>query len=348
MSSPAGFVATFDARLLACLDGIGRECRLQQTAPELGAALADFLRRDGKRLRPWLMLLAYQGYSPRNDPAVWNAALALELFHAFALVHDDILDGSPTRRGGPAMHVLLDGPGGQGRKLAILAGDVLYAMAVRQFLSCGGDARRMTAALGELARTAVRTGAGAFAELRARERPLGSISREEILGIYDLKTSLYSFACPLRVGAILGGAPGEELERLMGYGLRLGRAYQLHDDIEDLAALIEAPLGAEPSNLAEIKTALPLWLAWRASGELDRRRLERICEHRSADRKLLEDLRGVLRRCNALAAARRELDLLAADAARADEGLAMREDCRRTLRKRVEEALQPALQETSA
>jgi geranylgeranyl diphosphate synthase type I len=348
MNMPAGFAATFDARLVAFLDEIDRECGLRQTAPELHAALLDYLKRSGKRLRPWLMLLAYEGYSPRREPAVWNAALALELFHAFALVHDDIVDRSPVRRGGPAMHVLLEGPRGGGRELAMLAGDVVYAMAVRKFLSCTDDPRKKLSALDELTRTAVRTGAGAFAELRARERPLGSLSGEEIVAIYDLKTSLYTFACPLRVGAILGGAPEPELERLLGYGLLLGRAFQLRDDLEDLATLLDAPPGADAASLAEIKTTLPLWFAWRAAGEPDRQGLAQICESRSADRKLLGDLRAILERTGALNMARRELDFMVASAIRAGEPLTMGGQSRQALQECVEEALQPALQEMSA
>ena len=347
MNMPAGFAAAFDARLLACLEEIDRECGLGPTAPELHAALRDFLKRGGKRLRPWLMLLAYEGYSLRREPAVWNAALALELFHAFALIHDDILDHSPVRRGGPAMHAMLDGPRGGGRELAILAGDVVYSMAVRRFLSSTDDPGRKLSALDELTRTAVRTGSGAFAELRARERPLGSLSGEEMLAIYDLKTSLYTFACPLRVGAILGGAPRPELERLQEYGLSLGRAFQLRDDLEDLAALLDSPPTADAAGLAEFKTTLPAWFAWRESGEPDRQRLAQICEGRSADRESLDDLRAILDRSRALGLALREMDRLARSAARTGESLAMSAASRRALQECADEALQPALQEAS-
>jgi len=339
---PAGLVATFDARLLACLEEIGRECGLRQTAPELCTALREFLKRGGKRLRPWLLLLAYEGYSARRETSVWNAALALELFHVFALIHDDIVDHSPVRRGGPAMHAMLDGPGGAGRELAILAGDVVYSMAVRKFLSCTDDQRRKLSALDELTRTAVRTGSGAFAELRARERPLGSLSGEEILGIYDLKTSLYTFVCPLRVGAILGSAPTPELERLQEYGLHLGRAFQLRDDLDDLAALLEAPPDAGAAGLAELKITLPVWFAWRDAREPERRRLQEICGSRSVDRGLLDDLRTILERTGARGLARREMDLMIESAVRAGEALTIGETSLRALRGCAEDALRPA------
>mgnify|MGYP000963281485 FL=1 len=177
----------FDAAFAEFVDGLESAARTGRPRPEephLLGPLCAFLRGGGKRLRPKLMLTAYEGY--HGDPAadIVRAAVALELFHGFALIHDDIVDESPRRREGPSLHAALAWIEGSrrgradGRALAMLAGDVLFALAVRTFMSCNCEPGRKERALDEFMATAVLTGSGAFAEAALRQRPFGQTGQD--------------------------------------------------------------------------------------------------------------------------------------------------------------------------
>jgi geranylgeranyl diphosphate synthase type I len=338
-----------EARLAECLELLDRDCGLSRIAPELLDALSDHLLAAGKRLRPKLLLLAYCGYAPRCDPDIWKPAVALEMFHAFALIHDDLVDESPVRRGRPAMQVALGkiatewGETDAGRKLAMLAGDVLYSMAIRTFLSFRGDPRRMQAALELLMLTAVRTGAGAFAEVLARSRAPEAVTREQVMSIQGLKTSEYSFSCPLQVGAMLAGAAPGELGLLEECGRALGAAFQMQDDLEDLLAFCTGSAGSDRVALAEAKLTIPMWWAWQEASEVDRRWLRRLYGCGRPGREDLSALYRLLERTQALERTRRETALLAAEADRLALELSMRLDVMETFRQYIGELLPSAV-----
>jgi geranylgeranyl diphosphate synthase, type I len=194
-------------------------------------ALSAYLA-DGKALRPrfcyWGHAIAGEGVSP----LVVRAAAALELLHAFALIHDDLMDDSDTRRGRPAMHREISGqhrgqgwtgdPDGYGRSMALLTGDLAFAMASRLAAALPGPAKNVWRQMvDELV-------IGQFLDLAGAARQDRSVEVARTTTL--LKSGRYTVTGPLRLGAALGGLP-ELPPGLARYGDLVGEAFQLSDDL---------------------------------------------------------------------------------------------------------------------
>jgi geranylgeranyl pyrophosphate synthase len=197
----------------------------------------------GKRIRPQMVLWTLQrcgGVIDEPGPA-WDAACAWELFHAFLLAHDDIIDAADRRRGRPSLHralAALDHDSTAfGTGLAIVAGDMLFAAATRLWheaeADCpAGEARRQFAEL--LGKVAMLTGAGQAADIAQALVPLDEVDVDAVLAGYHAKTAAYTFEGPMLAGALLAGVTGPTLGRLSTFATRLGQAYQVHNDLLDL------------------------------------------------------------------------------------------------------------------
>lgn len=293
--------------------------RLRRTAGPramIGAVCRELaaLQRGGKRLRPMLFLMAYKGYRGRPHPAIWRGAAAIELLHTFALIHDDLVDRSARRHGGPSLtirlarHFALDPePGGAGADLAMLAGDVMFAFAVDAFLAMDLPAEQVLRALRLIVGAAVRTGSGAMEELIRRTRG-DCLTPAELMALYDAKTGMYSFVCPLQAGAVLAGADAGELARLERFGRHVGRAYQIADDLADLDALLSgaAPPPADP---AETILLFPMQTALRILPGPAGMELRRLCRRQPPAAAEVARLRELLARAGAAKAARRAANL---------------------------------------
>jgi geranylgeranyl diphosphate synthase type I len=214
-------------------------------------ALQGFLTTEGKRLRPILFLSTYKLLGPEEaepPPAIFRAACALEFFHSFALAHDDIIDGSRTRRGQPTLHRRLAGEAGdrRGENLALVLGDILFGFAVENFLLPGLDPGRGAAALRYFATIAQDTGLGEALELALLRRPLEAVTEEDIRNTYHLKTTRYTFEAPLVVAAILAGAPEPVLLSLHDFARPLGLAFQIENDLHEIGPQVNR--AAEPAD----------------------------------------------------------------------------------------------------
>jgi geranylgeranyl diphosphate synthase type I len=214
-------------------------------------ALQGFLTTEGKRLRPLLFLSAYQLLSAEEvepSPAIFRAACALEFFHSFALAHDDIIDGSRTRRGEPTLHRRLAAGAGarRGENLALVLGDILFGFAIENFLLPGIDPGRGAAALRYFSTIAQDTGLGEALELALLGRPLEAVTEEEIRNTYFLKTTRYTFEAPLVLAAILAGAPDAVLLSLHDFARPLGFAFQIENDLHEISPRIGAD--TEPAD----------------------------------------------------------------------------------------------------
>ncbi len=273
-------------------------------------AIAAFLLRKGKRLRPALFVLSYLSYAARPAPHVYRSAVGLELLHDFALIHDDIIDHSKERRRGPALHIVLgrkrNGHSGlkfTGENMAMVAGDLMYALGVRLFLSADVTAERKLAALDCLTQYAVCTACGQLKELLETAEPLGRLTARRIAETCQLKTAYYSFACPLATGALMGGAPASDRDALFRYGLSLGLAYQIQDDLAELTN------GHGRNAFADLRDGtrtLPLWYAFNHASRGDRTRLANAVD---GGKRSLQDLRAardIIVRAGGVAYAMRE------------------------------------------
>jgi len=230
------------------------EERLLTVAGSHGAVLAEHagatIAAGGKRLRPLLVMVA-AGPRPRNAEAVLAAAVAVELVHSATLVHDDVLDAAPLRRGRPTVVATA------GREMAIATGDLLFSRAFAELAATGSaDAVRVLS---------VASSALAEGELLQREDAWNlGVSRERYLARCDLKTArLFEAAC--RLGALEGGGHEESLAR---FGRAIGLAFQLLDDVLDVAGPAERTGKHRGTDLLDGTVTLPLILARERDPEL--------------------------------------------------------------------------------
>lgn len=287
---------------------------LNRISPVLLRHIREFLLRKGKRIRPCLFVVGYLGFSKKTPPGLYRSAISLELLHDFMLVHDDIIDKSDTRRGKPSMHAMLNrflsryrNLKFSGQDLTIVIGDVMYALALHAFLSIKEKLQRKENALKKLIMAALYTGSGEFIELLYAATPIGKIKKPDIYKIYDLKTANYTFAAPLTIGATLAGASESDLAKLFDYGIYVGRAFQIRDDIIEMFNEEKETGKSNLSDLREAKKTLLIWYAYNNSAQNNRVIMRKILSGREAGKTQLLKMREIIFRSGALDFARRQI-----------------------------------------
>jgi len=231
-------LAAIGARVEARIDALLREERARWVAvdADLGEpldALADFVAAGGKRLRPAFCHWARVGAGGAGHDDAVDAGAALELLHTFALVHDDVMDDSPMRRGQPSVHARFvrvheaAGWRGESRRfgesVAILVGDLAFAYADLLASGFSPAARRVFTEL------KIEVNAGQYLDMKAGAD--GRHARDRARRISVLKSGKYTVERPLHLGAALAGRLDELGPGLSAYGLPLGEAFQMRDDL---------------------------------------------------------------------------------------------------------------------
>ncbi|MFA5500595.1 MAG: polyprenyl synthetase family protein [Candidatus Omnitrophota bacterium] len=272
-----------DSEISAYFRSLRRMYPAEILPPILSDHIEDFVMRNGKRARPIFFILGYLGFSKKIPRGLYKSAVSVELLHNFVLIHDDIIDRSDTRRNGLSLHCALDKYTLKcghikhgGKDLALVAGDILYALGMANFLSVDVRSERKEAALKKLFEAAVYTGSGEFLELLSELKGLSAISKPDIYRIYDLKTGIYSFATPLVMGATLAGIKKAGLNRLYNYGICIGRAFQIKDDVMDIIGSKENDFRPPLTDLRESKRTILMWHAYNNADDRDREILANI------------------------------------------------------------------------
>lgn len=176
----------------------------------------------GKRVRPVLMLLAYNLY--KEDPErILMPACALETYHNYTLLHDDLMDNADVRRGLPTVHRKWDA------NTAILSGDSMLVLAYHRMLQCDADKQPQVMSL--FTETALEIGEGQQYDMEFENRD--DVTEEEYIEMIRLKTSVL-LACAMKIGGILAGASAEDADNLYKFGEQVGLAFQLQDDLLDV------------------------------------------------------------------------------------------------------------------
>jgi len=181
------------------------------------------LSLGGKRIRPTLMLLAYNIYKEQPE-SILQAACALETFHNFTLLHDDLMDHADVRRGQPTVHRKWDA------NTAILSGDTMLVLAFHHMVSQCRNAHQQEV-LDLFVQTMLEIDEGQQYDMDFENRT--DVREEEYIEMIRLKTSVL-LACALKAGALLANAPKEDAECLYRYGELVGLAFQLQDDFLDV------------------------------------------------------------------------------------------------------------------
>ncbi|MEI6274921.1 MAG: polyprenyl synthetase family protein [Prolixibacteraceae bacterium] len=196
---------------------------IQSTAPvQLYEPIAYSLKVGGKRIRPVLMLHAASLFTSDLERVI-PAATAIELFHNFTLLHDDIMDHAGIRRGVPSVHIKY------GENSAILSGDAMSIMAFRFLTRC--DPTKLTALLSLFSTTALEVCEGQQYDMEFEEKD--QVTIPEYLEMIRLKTAVL-IACSLKMGALIAGADELSCNLLYDFGIQSGIAFQLQDDWLDV------------------------------------------------------------------------------------------------------------------
>ena len=207
-------------------------------------SVAELTMRGGKRTRAFLVWLGHETVKSdkrqETGKALVQAMMAVELFQSFALIHDDIIDGDTTRRGGPTVHVTL------GVSLAILAGDLALVWA-DELMGKAGEMSIYTRMKQEVI-------FGQSLDVMEEHMKIG-ISKQ-LIDVY--KTAWYSVIRPLQIGAAIAGADEKTISSFVPYGLVVGQAYQLRDDFLD-GAISEEEFQKKAKKLVVPKSATILF-----------------------------------------------------------------------------------------
>jgi len=180
------------------------------------------LSMGGKRLRPVLTLMAYNLFRDDVD-AILDPACAIEVYHNFTLLHDDLMDRADMRRGKPTVHRRWND------NTAILSGDVMLSLAMSYMTHL--DDAHLRPAMDTFIRTSIEIGEGQQLDMDFEQRD--DVTEAEYIEMIRLKTSVL-LGCSMRVGALLGGASAADADSLYKAGEQMGLAFQLHDDYLDV------------------------------------------------------------------------------------------------------------------
>jgi geranylgeranyl diphosphate synthase, type II len=188
---------------------------------ELYDPIGYMLSLGGKRLRPVLVLMAADLFGGNIEKGI-KAALAVEVFHNFTLVHDDIMDKADIRRGKPTVHIKWD------ETVGILSGDLMMIKATQ--LLCETETTSLKQVLEVFNQTAVEVCEGQQVDMNFEKR--GDVSAQEYLDMITLKTAVL-LGCSLKLGAITAGASAADAQHLYDFGKNIGIAFQIQDDVLD-------------------------------------------------------------------------------------------------------------------
>lgn len=257
-------------------------------AEKISPIAVDMLRRyqrflrGGKKIRGGLAKLGYELCGGENKKAILRASVAIEIIHAFLLMHDDFMDQDNLRRGQPTIHkqyevfhkerLIKGDPGHYGESMAVSVGDLGTFLGHEIFIKSGFAAERVVAAIEVMSRLLANVALGQGLDITLERYK--KVSQKAVLLVHEHKSAQYTVTLPLMVGVILAGAGDKVLSAIEGYGLPVGLAFQIRDDELGLFSnkkRLGKPVG---SDVRENKNTLL--------------RLKALEEARGRDRKFLE------------------------------------------------------------
>ncbi|MFL5765860.1 MAG: polyprenyl synthetase family protein [Bacteroidia bacterium] len=191
---------------------------------ELYEPISYIMSLGGKRMRPVLVMMACELFDGDVSNAL-HPALAIELFHNFTLVHDDLMDKAPLRRNQPTVHEKWN------NNIAILSGDAMMVRAYQELCMC--EPQLLPALIDIFSDTAVKVCEGQQFDMNYET--MQKVSIQQYIKMIELKTAVL-LGGALKIGAITGGAREEDAQRLYDFGKNIGTAFQLQDDILDVYA----------------------------------------------------------------------------------------------------------------
>lgn len=231
------------------------------------------LSMGGKRIRPVLMLLAYNLF--KDDPgSILMPACALETYHNYTLLHDDLMDNADLRRGHQTVHRRWDA------NTAILSGDSMLVLAYQRMAQCSAD--KVQEVLNLFTETALEIGEGQQYDMDFEHR--NDVREEEYIEMIRLKTSVL-LACATKIGAILADASAQDADNIYRFGEQMGLAFQLQDDFLDVYGDTKVFGKAIGGDIVSNKKTYMLINAFNRADAAQRAELERWIEAKDFDAK---------------------------------------------------------------
>jgi geranylgeranyl diphosphate synthase, type II len=238
----------------------------------LYGAASYMLEEGGKRIRPVLCLMGNELFGPIH-PDTWKTAVSLELFHNFTLIHDDIMDRAPLRRGKPTVHAKYN------ESTALLAGDVMLLQAYETLNET--DSKNVRSLIRLLNKTGREVCEGQQLDMDFEK--MDHITLEQYMGMIELKTAVF-LAASLQMGALIAGAPPAQQEHIYAFGRNLGLAFQVQDDWLD-AFGDSSTFGKQKGGdiLANKKTFLLVKML-EAAGQTQKQEIMELALYKGADK----------------------------------------------------------------
>ena len=230
------------------------------------------LSLGGKRIRPTLMLLAYNLYREHPEDILMPAC-GIETYHNYTLLHDDLMDQADLRRGHETVHKRWDA------NTAILSGDSMLVLAYQRMAQCRPD--KLKEVIDVFTQTALEIGEGQQYDMDFEKRD--DVTEDEYIEMIRLKTSVL-LACALKIGAILGDASAEDADNLYRFGEKIGLAFQLQDDFLDVYGDPKVFGKAIGGDIVSNKKTYMLINAFNRANAQQRAELERWTQLKDFDR----------------------------------------------------------------
>lgn len=284
--------------------------KIDPRTEQVAKYLKDYTMRAGKRLRPIFTIAGYLAVGGEEENNIISTSSFIELSHTYILLHDDVIDEDNLRRGGLSFHKQFEAQHGEeslqgdserfGINMATNAGDLADSYSLKKLMEAPFPAKVRIEALEKLQEIYRHTGFGEALELLAEHKPLEEIIEDEILKNHALKTAQYTVAGPLEIGCIFGRGDEEQKEVLKEYGMKVGKAYQLYDDILSLFGEegdTGKPVG---SDLEQGKRTLLILKAIENSEEEERKFLKEVLGKDNINEQELEKSKEIVKASGSL------------------------------------------------
>lgn len=299
----AGYKESFDKELDKFLNKKLEEAKkVHPVLFEVVSNIKEFSMCGGKRIRPVLFLYGFKCIKDGNEKEVLEASISIELLQSFLLIHDDIMDEDELRRGKPSFWKTYEDihkerfhsrdPRRFGNNVALLAGDLCFVYASCAIASTKFDPKLKAEAIKALNNMTENTAFGQILDAFSEEQ--NDVCEEDIMLVHSLKTSRYTIEGPLHMGAILAGAKEKDLKTFSDYGIPLGQAFQLQDDMLGMFGDEEKlgkPIG---SDLKEGKRTLLICEALKRGSEEQKEKILSALGNRNITEEQIEEVRKIV------------------------------------------------------
>jgi geranylgeranyl diphosphate synthase type I len=318
---------------------IAEAAKLSPYTEDVVVNAKTYTLRSGKRLRPIFFIYGYKCFSDNAIDAVIEASISTELMQSFLLIHDDIMDEDELRRGKPTFHVVYktlceehfgrDSSQKFGENIAILAGDLLEAYGKEVLAHSRFNDEYVNRALRKYAEIVKNVGYGQILDVISSKK--GIITEDELLVIHRLKTAEYTIDGPLQIGALLAGANEGDLQYLSDYGVPLGLAFQIQDDILGLFGSEEKIGKPVDSDIREGKKTLLVIHALKHCSDEEKEMITRSLGNEDVTMDDIEHIKDIVRETGSLEYSKKLVREKITEAIRAIEKAPVREEAKEFL-----------------